>query len=58
MAIKKRETNEFLKFEKELEEDVRGVEKWVIERRRFFIRLGIFLVFMILILLFAKFFIK
>jgi hypothetical protein len=58
MFLKKKEKNEFLKFERKLEEDVTEVEKWVIERRRFFIKLGIFLVFMIFILLYSRFFIK
>lgn len=58
MAIKKRKINEFQKFERELEEDISGVEKWVIERKRFFIRLGIFIVFLILIILYSRFFIK
>jgi len=56
--VKKRKLGEFQKFEKELEEDVAGVEKWVILRRRFFIKLGIFLILLIFVLLYSRFFIK
>jgi len=54
----KRKTSEFKKFEEKLEKDVSGAEKWMIERRRFFVRLGIFIVFLIFILLYKWFFMK
>ena len=36
----KKKLNEFQEIEVEVEKDAREVEKWVLERRRFFIKLG------------------
>ena len=38
--------------------EVEEVERWVIERRKFFIRLGIFIVFLIFVLIYKWFFMK
>jgi len=53
-----RNMNEFQKIEKEIEDDVEEVEKWVIERRKFFIKLSIVIIFVILLILFSKYFLK
>ena len=55
-VVRKRETDEFQKIEREIEGEVKDVEKWVIERRKFFIKLGIIVIFLILIILYARFF--
>jgi hypothetical protein len=48
-ALRKRKTSEFQRIEREIDEDVEDVEKWVIERRKFFIKLG-WLVALVIIL--------
>jgi hypothetical protein len=50
--------NEFQKVEKEARKEFVEVEKWVIQRRKFLMRLGVFLALLILVLLYAQFFIK
>ena len=56
--MNKKKKSEFVKLEKELEKDVNGAEKWMIERRKFFIRLGIVIVFFIFVLIYKWFFMK
>ena len=62
-VMRKRKTNEFQKIEKEVgliekevEKDAEEVEKWIIERRKFFIKLGLIVALLIFILLYARFF--
>lgn len=60
MAIKKRykDMNEFQKIEGEIEEEVNEIEKWIIERRKFFIKFSFVIVFLVLLLIYARFFMK
>jgi hypothetical protein len=48
--------NEFQEIGAEVEKDAIEVEKWVIERRRFFIKLGAVALFIIILLLIASIF--
>lgn len=56
--VRKRKFTEFQKIEKEIGEEVEEVEKWIIERRKFFIKLGIIVILILLLLLYSRFFIK
>jgi hypothetical protein len=48
----KKEVN---KIEHEFKEEVEEVEKWVIERRKFFIKLGAVIVFILILLIILQF---
>jgi len=52
---RKENVNEFEKLEGELENEVKVVENWVIERRKFFIKLGIVILLVLLLLFYTRF---
>lgn len=46
------------KVEKEIDREVRDVEKWIIERRKFLIKLGWTILLIIALLVFSHFFLR
>jgi hypothetical protein len=50
----KSSNNEFLKLEKQIEKDVVQVEKWIQERKKFFIKLGIVIILIVLLLIISN----
>ncbi|VVB78895.1 Uncharacterised protein [uncultured archaeon] len=44
--------------EKEIDREVRDVEKWILERRKFFIKLGWTVLLVLVLLIFSHFFLR
>lgn len=53
--FEKKIERDFKKVEKTVEKDVKEVEAWIYQRRRFLIKLGCIALFIVLLLLVAKF---
>lgn len=49
---------EFDRFEKSLDKEVNKTERWVIERRRFFIKLGITVLLVLILFLISHLFLR
>ncbi len=44
------------KFEEKFEEDIKEIEKWIVERKKFFIKLGKIILIVVLLILFLRIF--
>lgn len=53
MARKKK-----ISIEKKIEKGVEDIEEWIIERRKFFIKLGFVVCFILLLLLISRFYLR
>lgn len=58
MKFGKKIKKEFKKIEKEIEEDIEDVEKWVIERKKFFIKLAWVIGFIGVLLIISNIYLK
>lgn len=54
----RKKISEIKKIERDIEHEVEDVERWVIERRKFFIKLGWTILLVVALLIFSHFFLR
>ncbi|MFA5259502.1 MAG: hypothetical protein WC402_05505 [Candidatus Pacearchaeota archaeon] len=52
----KRFDKDILEIDEELDKDVEAVEKWVVERKKFFIKLGLVILFVLVLFIISELF--
>ena len=54
----KKKSSEFKKIEKEIKQEISEVEGWIIQRRKFFIKLAKVIIFVLLLLLISNIYLR
>ncbi len=57
-VVRKKKANEFKGIEKEIKKEIGKAEKWVVERRKFFIKLAKVIIFVLLLLMISNIYLR